>query len=138
MADGRQAQQPTTGEIVIMAAGLVMLIFSFLDFSAKQSSWQRPWFPVATLLPLYGVVMAVQIVIVRFANVKLPNRIAGFSWDQFHLALGLMAALMAICWLVTDTGNKNIGLWVEVLGGIALAVGAVMLQRECNTGAVGS
>ena len=134
MADG---QQPTPGEIVIMASGAVMLIFSFLDFSAKQNAWQRPWFPIATLLPLYGVVMAVQIVIARFANVKLPPRVAGFTWEQLHLALGLMVALMAAGWLITDTGNKNVGLWFEVFGAIGLVVGAFMLQRERNTGVIG-
>jgi hypothetical protein len=136
MVDGGRAQQPTPGEIVIMVAGLVMLLASFLDFSGKQSSWQRPWFPLATLLPLYGVVMAVQIVITRFGNVKLPGRVAGFTWEQIHLALGVMAGLMAIGWLITDTYTKNVGLWFEVLGGIALAIGAVMIQRERNTGAV--
>jgi hypothetical protein len=136
MADGRQAQQPTPGEIVIMVAGLVMLLASFLDFSGKQSSWQRPWFPLATLLPLYGVIMAVQIVITRFGNVKLPARVAGFTWEQILLALGVMAALMALGWLITNTFKKDVGLWLEVLGGIALAVGAVMIQRERNTGAV--
>jgi hypothetical protein len=130
-------QQATRGEIVIMASGAVMLIFSFLDFSAKQSSWQRPWFPLALLMPLYGVVMGVQIALTRFANVKLPPRVAGFTWEQIHLALGMMAALMAIGWIVTDTFSKNFGLWIEVLGAIALAIGASMLQRERNTGALG-
>ncbi len=120
-----------------MASGAVMLIFSFLDFSAKQSSWQRPWFPLALLMPLYGVVMGVQIALTRFANVKLPPRVAGFTWEQIHLALGMMAALMAIGWIVTDTFSKNFGLWIEVLGAIALAIGASMLQRERNTGALG-
>jgi hypothetical protein len=39
--------------------------------------------------------------------------------------------------LLTDYGDKQIGMWFEILGGIALVVGAVMLQRERNTGAIG-
>ncbi len=120
-----------------MASGAAMLIFSFLDFAGKQSSWQRPWFPIATLMPLYGVVMAVQIALARFAGVKMPARVAGFSWEQIHLALGLMAGLMAVGWLVTDDYSRNFGLWIEVIGAFALAVGACMLQRERNTGALG-
>jgi hypothetical protein len=54
-----------------------------------------------------------------------------------HLALGVMAGLMAIAWLFTDLGDKQVGEWFEILGGIALVVGAVMLQRERNTGAIG-
>ena len=129
--------QPTTSELTIMIAGAVMLIASFFDFSVNRNSWQSPWFPLALLLVLYGVIMAAQIALTKFADVKLPDRVAGFTWEQVHLVLGLLAGFMAIGWLVADTGNKEIGLWLEVLGGIALAVGAVMMQRERHTGAIG-
>jgi len=39
--------------------------------------------------------------------------------------------------LLTDYGDKQIGEWFEILGAIGLAVGAVMLQRERHTGAIG-
>jgi hypothetical protein len=134
-------QSPTPGEITIMAAGAVMIIFSFLHFAGKGhgavSSWGTGAFPIATLLPLYGLVMALQIALTKFASVKLPDHVLGFTWEQIHLSLGAMAALMAIGWLLTDTGGKQIGQWFEILGGIALVVGAVLLQRERNTGAIG-
>jgi hypothetical protein len=130
-------QSPTPGEIVIMAAGAVMVIFSFLHFAGDRSTWQSPFFPIATLLPLYGLVMGLQVALTRFAGVDLPDSVLGFTWEQIHLALGAMAALMAIGWLLTDYGDKQIGEWFEILGGIALVVGAVMLQRERNTGAIG-
>ena len=120
-----------------MIAGAVMLVASFLHFAGDTSAWGRYLFPVATLLPLYGIVMAAQIALTKFANVNLPDQVAGFTWEQVHLVLGLMAGLMAIAWLITNTGDKQIGLWLEVLGGIALAVGAVMMQRERQTGAIG-
>ena len=44
---------------------------------------------------------------------------------------------MAIGWLITDVTKKGAGLWLEVLGGLALAAGAVMMQRERHTGAIG-
>ena len=114
-----------------------MLIFSFLHFAGDTSAWGSHLFPIATLLPLYGLVMALQIALTKFASVKLPDTVLGFTWEQIHLSLGAMAALMAIGWLLTDYGNKQIGMWFEILGGIALVVGAVMLQRERNTGAIG-
>jgi hypothetical protein len=129
-------QSPTPGEITIMAAGAVMIIFSFVSFAGDTSSWGRGLFPIATLLPLYGLVMGLQIALTRFASLKLPEHVLGFSWEQIHLAIGTMAALMAIGWLLTDYGNKQIGMWFEILGGIALVVGAVLLQRERNTGAL--
>jgi predicted MFS family arabinose efflux permease len=130
-------QSPTPGEITIMAAGAVMLIFSFLHFAGDTSAWGSHLFPIATLLPLYGLVMALQIALTKFASVNLPATVLGFTWEQIHLALGIMAGLMAIGWLLTDYGDKQIGMWFEILGGIALVVGAVMLQRERNTGAIG-
>jgi hypothetical protein len=129
--------QPTTSELIIMIAGAVMLVASFLDFRLDRSAWGSGNFPIATLLPLYGVIMAVQIAITKFASANLPARVVGFTWEQVHLALGILAGLMAVGWLLTDTGDKQIGLWLEVLGGIALAVGAVMMQRERQTGAIG-
>ncbi len=138
MAD---SQSPTPAEITIMAAGAVMIVFSFLHFAGSgsfgRSSWQSPFFPIATLLPLYGLVMALQIALTKFAKVKLPESVLGFTWEQIHLGLGAMAGLMAIAWLITDTSDKQIGQWFEILGGIALVVGAVLLQRERNTGAIG-
>ncbi|MCU1429379.1 MAG: hypothetical protein JWL83_3379, partial [Actinomycetia bacterium] len=40
-------KQPTTGEWVIMGAGAVMLIASFLDFAFKRNAWGSGLFPVA-------------------------------------------------------------------------------------------
>jgi asparagine N-glycosylation enzyme membrane subunit Stt3 len=128
---------PTPAEIVIMVAGAVMIVFSFLDFVAGASSWGTGSFPIVTLLPVYGLLMAVHIALTKFAGVNLPESIAGFTWEQLHLAVGAMAALMAIAWLITDIGDKKIGAWFEILGGIALLVGAVLLQRERQTGAIG-
>ena len=130
-------QSPTPAEITIMSAGAVMIIFSFVSFVADTSTWGRGLFPIATLLPLYGLIMALQIALTRFASLNLPDSVLGFTWEQIHLALGSMAALMAIGWLLTDYGPKQIGMWFEILGGIALVVGAVMLQHERNTGAIG-
>src|SRR5256885_8368857 len=132
-----ERQQPTPGEIVIMAAGAIMLVFSFFHFADNTSAWGKYFFPVATLLPLYGTVMALHVALTKFANVQLPTRVSGFTWEQIHLALGIMAGLLAIAFLITDVSDKQIGLWFEVLGGIALAVGAVLLQRERQTGAIG-
>ena len=129
-------QSPTPGEITIMSAGAVMVIFSFVSFAGDRSAWGKGLFPIATLLPLYGLVMGLQIALTRFASMKLPRSVLGFTWEQIHLAVGAMAALMAIGWLLTDYGNKQIGMWFEILGGIALVVGAVLLQRERNTGAL--
>jgi hypothetical protein len=134
-------KQPTPGEITIMAAGAVMLIASFLNFvsfgSIGRSAWGGGLFPIATLMVIYGVIMAAHIALTTFAKVNLPDRVAGFTWEQVHLVLGVFTLVMAIGWLATDLGlHKAIGFWLIFLSSIALAVGAVMLQRERNTGAL--
>jgi hypothetical protein len=130
-------QAPTPGEITIMAAGGFMLISSLLHFVGGSNAWGQGAFPIATLLPLYGLAMAVQIVVAKYAPIDLPAAVLGFTWEQLHLALGAMAALMGVGWLLTNTGGKEIGQWFLILGSIALVVGAVLLQRERQTGAIG-
>jgi hypothetical protein len=129
-------KSPTSAELTIMIAGGVMLVASFLHFEGNTSAWGQYLFPVATLLPLYGTVMAVQVGLTKLADVKLPPRVAGFTWEQLHLVFGALATLMAVGWLVTD-GDKQIGLYLEVFGAFALLAGAVMMQRERHTGAIG-
>jgi hypothetical protein len=130
-------KSPSPAELTILIAGGVMLIASFLDFEGNTSMWGKYVFPVAALLPIYGLIMAAQVALTALLGMKRTAGIAGFTWEQLHLVLGLMAGLMAVAWLVTDTGKKPIGQWLEIAGGVALAIGAVRMQRERHTGAIG-
>jgi hypothetical protein len=128
---------PTPAELTVLIAGAVMLVGSFFDFAGNTNAWGTYLFPLATLLPVYGLLMAVHIALTKYTTVKLPQRVLGFTWEQVHLVIGLLAGAMAVGWLLTDLSSKGIGYWLEVLGGISVASGAVMLQRERNTGAIG-
>ena len=124
--------------IVILAAGAVMLIGSFLDFytfgHASASAWSSGVFGIATVVVLCGVVMAAQIAVSTFANgVTLPDTVLGLSWNQIHLALAVYAALMMIGWLLLKfpvSLDRGIGFWLMFLGSAGLVVGAVMLRNE--------
>ncbi len=129
-------KQPTPGELTIMIAGAVMLIASFLDFAGDTSSWGSGAFPIVTLIVIYGVLMALQIALSKYANVHFPDRVGTFTWEQVHLLLAAFALLMSLGWLISGIDDMGIGLWLLLLGSIALVVGAVMLQRERNTGAL--
>jgi hypothetical protein len=133
--------------IVIVAAGAVMLIGSFLAFyklsfsvfgqSHTQSSngWDSGLFGIVTIVVLCGVAMAVQVALGAFApNVSIPDKVLGLTWDQIHLALGFQAALMMFAFLVTDRGGLSLGIgfWLMLLAGIALLVGAIL--RVTGTG----
>ena len=69
-----EKQKPTTAELTIMIAGAVMLIGSFVSFysGGSSSAWSSGLFPVATLMPLYGVIMGGEIVVTKFAGSSFP------------------------------------------------------------------
>lgn len=129
-------KQPTPGEWAIMGGGALALVASFLEFAGDTSAWGEGAFPIVTLIPLYALVMALQVALTKFANVRLPDRVLGFTWEQVHLVLGIFATVMALFWLITadDTG---IGAILLLLGAAAACAGAFMLQRERTTGAIG-
>jgi len=130
--------QPTTAELTIMIAGAAMLIGSFLGFyEHTASAWGTGLFPIATLLPIYGVVMAAQIAVARFTQVQLPPRVAGFTWEQVHAILGLLAVILAVLFLAVDNAGLGAGIVIDFLAAIGLAVGAFRLQQERNTGMIG-
>jgi hypothetical protein len=123
--------------IVIMAAGFVMLAGSLFDFYTLEGGSANAWsggggfgvFGIATVVVLCGVVMAAQVALTSFAaNVRVPDEVLGLSWDQIHLALGFQAALMMLAFLIRSKGplSFGIGFWFMLLAGIALFVGAVM------------
>ena len=124
-------------DIVILAAGAVMLIGSFLNFYTFAGYSASAWsganglgvFGIATVAVLCGVVMAAQVALATFASgTTLPNRILGFTWDQLHLALGFQAALLMLSFLIRSKSpfSFGIGFWLMLLSAIALLVGAIM------------
>jgi hypothetical protein len=143
----------STANLVILVAGVVMLIASFLTFnryslpsirangitfsgSRSFSTWSRGFFLIATIPGLIGAVMAAQVAVAAFAPaVKLPERVLGFTWTQIHLVLGFQATIMMLAFLIQDTGfDKGIGLFLMLLAAIALLVGAVLRMQEQPSG----
>jgi hypothetical protein len=133
-----QNSKLTPANIVILAAGVVIFIASFLGFykfaGHSFSAWSTDlWlFGVATLPVLFGVIMAAHVALTAFANVNLPDRVLGLSWDQIHVALGFQSTIMMLAFFVRDksTLSFGIGFYLMLLAAIALLVGAVMRQRE--------
>ena len=134
-------KQPTPATWVILGGAVVMLIGSFLDFykvdafgfSQSYSAWSGDLFFPESIIPvLCGLAMGVHVALTTFADVKLPERIAGLGWNQIHLALGIQAGLMMVFWLFTNKlgYDAGIGFWLMLISGIALAVGAVLRQQE--------
>ncbi len=128
---------------VILVAGVVMLVASFLAFDtlgkASDNAWSRGNFLIATIPMLLGLVMAGQVALTTFApNVHVPARLMGFTWNQIHVVLSLQATVMMLAFVVRDTGpfGKGIGLYLMFFGAVALLVGAIVRGRERRIGPV--
>jgi hypothetical protein len=126
--------QPKPSEIIIMASGVVAFVFSFFDWFGEGRFSLNAWdtnltFPLATYIGIFGLIMALQIAVTRFANVEMPARVAGFTWPQIHLALAVYCGLLAIGWLIIGEQMK-FGFWLSFVAAIGLVVGAVMLHME--------
>ena len=138
--------------IVILVAGVVILIASFLAFykleipkqtfgnitiggSTSYNAWSTGQFLIATLPALLGAVMAAHVVLAAFSNVDFPETVLGLTWDQIHLALGFQAALMMIAFLIRSNpySSFGIGFWLMLIAGVALLVGAIMRVRGATT-----
>jgi len=128
----------TPPQIIIMAAGAVMLLGSFLDFFSGTNAWGSGALPIVTVAAWIGVAMAVVIALQAFANVQLPDRVLTFSWTQLHLVLSIYAALLMVGWLllkVPGSIDRGAGFWLMFLGAAGLVVGAVMLRNEAPASA---
>jgi hypothetical protein len=123
--------------IVILAAGVVMLIASFMSFyrlpfpggAVTANAWDRGLFLIATLPVLLGGFMALQVGLVAFGRIDMPNRLLGLTWDQVHLVLALQCVvLMLAFWAEArpPTVTFGAGFWLMFAAAIALVVGALM------------
>lgn len=124
--------------IVILAAGAIMLVGSFLAFykfsaagfrTQSYSSWSSGLFGIVTTIVICGVIMGGQVALSAFApNVSIPAKVLGFGWDQIHLVLGFQAAIMMVAFLITSRGilSLGIGFWLMLVAGIGLLAGAIM------------
>ena len=129
----------TPGELLILAGALVTLIFSFLHFytapaplSGGVSAWSKGLVPITTLIVLFTLIMAVQILLTRLLNVDLGARVVGFTWPQIHVALGFFATILSVAYLLVDHlgGGIGIGLIFMLIGSAACLAGAVLLGNE--------
>lgn len=128
----------TVGEIVIVAAGAADLVFSFLPWYTfgdnHVGAWGTTLFPLATLVPILGALMMVQVVVHKLTSVSLPPLVGDFTWEQLHLVAAVSAAVIAFCYLFVSRGSLSLGFgyYLDLLAAVALVVGAVMIRSERN------
>jgi hypothetical protein len=123
-------------QIVILASGAVLFLFSFLDFVGDDNGWSD--FGLTTFPALFGLIAAGAVAAAAFGNVKLPEPILTFSFNQILLVLGLTAFLILFGLVIAVEGDKGIGLYFSLLGSIGLLAGTAMEQLDPSARPVGS
>ena len=142
----------TASDIVILASAVVLVVASFLtwiDFGSPrlpisqqalqqlgvdiprgtENAWDH--FPGFVYPLIAGVIAGVQVVLEK-VRPQMPGHVAGFSWTQIDLLLGLWALLSVIAVAFEDFGygDKGIGLWLTLIAAAGLLVGAILRLRE--------
>ena len=134
------AKKLTPASVVILGGALVVFVGSFLPYfslgDASVNAWTITYSPVTILPVIFGAAMAAHVALAQWGDLTVPPRIARFTWSQFHIALGVQAAVMMVAWFICRRPpgfTLGFGFWLMLLASVALAVGAFMRARETAT-----
>jgi hypothetical protein len=133
-------QQTSLGEKIILIAGPLLLIDSFLPWydvdlgpfgSVTRSGWESPGAIWSILAMLIGLVMAGVVAATRFTTTQMPALPEGVSWGRVHLGMGVAVALFVIIKLVNESSYLGFGFYIGIVLAAALAAGGfLMFQAE--------
>jgi hypothetical protein len=136
------------GEKIIVGAGIVMLIASFLPWydvdvafegitlaSASRSGWQSPGAIWSILATLIGVIMAGAVLAPKLGNVRLPD-LGQVTWGQALLGMGVVAVIFVLLKLLNESSYMAFGFFIGIIAAIALAVGGYLVFSEEKSGVV--
>jgi hypothetical protein len=119
-------RQPTVADIVMVIGGVITFIFSFLDFFEGENAWATGLFPVTTIIAVLGLAMVVFVLLDLLAGFHLPDFLT-FTYKQMYVTWGIVAAVFMLAWLILDTpADKKAGLYLMLIGSLAMAVGAIL------------
>jgi hypothetical protein len=120
-------RQPTVAEIVMFAGGAVTFIFSFLHFVGDSNAWDSGLFPVTTIIAVLGLAMAVFVALELFVGFRLGSFLT-FTYKQMYVTWGITAGVFMLAWLILDKGgvDTGAGLWLMLIGSLAMAVGSIL------------
>ena len=135
-------RQPTVADIVMFVGGVITFIFSFLDFVSDFNAWSGDvfgLFPVTTLIAVLGLAMAVFDRPRDLRRVQTPD-ILTFTYRQMYVTWGIVAGGLMLCYLVMDKqgADTGAGLYLMLIGSLAMAVGAILNVLGLATQTVGT
>lgn len=131
------------GEKIILIAGLVLLIDSFLPWysvdlgpfgSVNRSGWQSPGALWSILALLIALAMTASVGIKSLSPGTLPDNVSGQSWPRIYLGGGIAAALAIVIKLINENSYMGFGFYVGIVCVVALVVAGVLMYREEMSG----
>jgi hypothetical protein len=137
----------SSGNLVIVGAGAVMILGSFLPFwkinvpaelgaDVSYTAWSRVnFFPVTIIPVLCAAVMIAGVALRAVLHLARPNRLFGFTWDQVYFACAAQAAFLMLAFTIEGHPGFQLGtgFYLMLAAAFALVVGAVMRTREGST-----
>ena len=126
------------GEKIILIAGVVLLIASFLPWysvdlgpfgSVSRNGWESPG-ALWSIVPVFiGLAMAGVIALKTFTAVQLPNDVGGQSWARVHLAGGALALLFVVIKFLNESSHLSFGFYLGLVAAAALAAAGFLMYR---------
>jgi hypothetical protein len=139
------------GEWVVIAAGVVLFVASFLVWYRLPGSavltpgvgrtakaWDQGLFPIAVIPALVGLLIATQVVVARTTEVRMPDRLAGLTLGQLRGVAAVFGVVIMVGELLTDHRAcrwrlaKGLGLWLSLLASILLLVATLVADRSAT------
>lgn len=135
----------TPGEIVIMASGAVIFVFSFFPWwkagIIERSAWESGLFPIATLVPIGALLLAGHVALDRLLKASIPKRVGDFTWEQVYIGVAIWVVLLCLGFAIQDRSfgfggsgfDLGVGFYLDLLGSVGLLVGAFLIRQEQGT-----
>ena len=132
-------QAMSLGEKLILPAGIVLLISSFLpwysiDLGAlgtfSRNGWQSPGAFFSIIAIFIGVAMATAVALRAFSAVELPADVGGQSWGRIYLGGAAIALLFLIIKFLNESSYLSFGFFLGFIAVLALAAGAFLMFRD--------
>ena len=139
--------QLSTGEKLIAAGALLMLIASFLpwysidlgldlpgvDDTFSRNGWQSPGQLWSILALLVSLAMAAVVLGPKLANMRLPD-IGKYTWGQALLAAGGLVALFIILKLINESSYLAFGFFLGIIATVILVAGGYLMYSQERAG----
>ena len=141
------AKRLTTGEMVVGASGLLLLIFSFFKWygvdvgggevggvdipgvSFSVNGWEAPSAFLSIVAILIGIA-ALAYVVAKAAGVEIPARLGNVGMGLVLFVAGAIAFLFVLIKFISNTEATKLGIYVGLITTAGLAVGGYMVAKE--------